>query len=524
MFRLLRRSVQARAVATTVALSSVLLVALGGFLSYSIGSGLFEAKLGQALAESEAAVLDVQNTFAAASVSDEIALQTLMNSVVPKLEATGVSDTRRVALLRTPDQTGVQLLQSPISSGLDTAVISPSFRAEVRLSEGRLLYQSIQLSSSSSGAVVTSPGLVVGSPIQIPLAGAHELYLVFDLSSDQQTLNFVQQTLFAGGLAIILIIGGVTYLVTGWIVRPVKTAAEVSEEIADGALDVRLLERGDDVVSSLARSFNRMADSLQQQITKLASVSKMQQRFVSDVSHELRTPLTTIKLAGDLIFEARKDLDPSLKRSAEIMQGQIERFEVLLNDLLEISRYDAGAVRPELEIHDLNQVVGSAISSIDPLALKRGSVIEVEIPNDEVMAEFDSRRIERLLRNLLANAIEHGEGKPIRVAVGMNETAVAVSVTDNGVGMNETELSRVFDRFWRADPARKRTTGGTGLGLAISLEDTLLHGGSLDVWAKPNAGASFRLTLPKVQGEQVAESPLELPSARDIDSGMSASE
>jgi two-component system sensor histidine kinase MtrB len=502
----------------------VLLVALGGFLSYSIGSGLFEAKLGQALAESEAAVLDVQNTFAAASVSDEIALQTLMNSVVPKLEATGVSDTRRVALLRTPDQTGVQLLQSPISSGLDTAVISPSFRAEVRLSEGRLLYQSIQLSSSSGGAVVTSPGLVVGSPIQIPLAGAHELYLVFDLSSDQQTLNFVQQTLFAGGLAIILIIGGVTYLVTGWIVRPVKTAAEVSEEIADGALDVRLLERGDDVVSSLARSFNRMADSLQQQITKLASVSKMQQRFVSDVSHELRTPLTTIKLAGDLIFEARKDLDPSLKRSAEIMQGQIERFEVLLNDLLEISRYDAGAVRPELEIHDLNQVVGSAISSIDPLALKRGSVIEVEIPNDEVMAEFDSRRIERLLRNLLANAIEHGEGKPIRVAVGMNETAVAVSVTDNGVGMNETELSRVFDRFWRADPARKRTTGGTGLGLAISLEDTLLHGGSLDVWAKPNAGASFRLTLPKVQGEQVAESPLELPSARDIDSGMSASE
>jgi two-component system sensor histidine kinase MtrB len=511
MFSLLRRSVQARAVTTTVALSSVLLVALGGFLSFSIGNGLFEAKLEQALAESEAAVLDVQNTFAAASVSDEIALQTLMNSVVPKLEATGVSDTRRIALLRTPGQTGVQLLQSPISSGLDTAVISLSFRAEVRLSEGRLLYQSIQLTETVDGRTVTNPGLVVGSPIQIPLVGTHELYLVFDLSSDQQTLNFVQQTLFIGGLAIILIIGGVAYLVTGWIVRPVKIAAEVSEEIADGALDVRLLEKGEDVISSLAKSFNRMADSLQQQITKLASVSKMQQRFVSDVSHELRTPLTTIKLAGDLIFEARKDLDPSLKRSAEIMQGQIERFEVLLNDLLEISRYDAGAVRAELEIHDLNQVARSAVASIDPLALKRGSTIEVEMPSSEVMAEFDSRRIERLLRNLLANAIEHGEGKPIRVAVGVNEEAVAVSVTDNGVGMNETEIARVFDRFWRADPARKRTTGGTGLGLAISLEDTLLHGGSLDVWAKPNAGASFRLTLPKVQGGQITASPLELP-------------
>jgi two-component system sensor histidine kinase MtrB len=323
----------------------------------------------------------------------------------------------------------------------------------------------------------------------------------------------VQQTLFAGGLAIIFIIGGVTYLVTGWIVRPVKIAAEVSEEIADGALDVRLLEKGDDVVSSLAKSFNRMADSLQQQITKLASVSKMQQRFVSDVSHELRTPLTTIKLAGDLIFESRQDLDPSLKRSAEIMQGQIERFEVLLNDLLEISRYDAGAVRAELEIYDLNQVVRSSVASIDPLALKRGSAIEIQVPDGEVMAEFDSRRIERLLRNLLANAIEHGEGKPIQVAVGMNDTAVAVSVTDNGVGMTEAELARVFDRFWRADPARKRTSGGTGLGLAISLEDTLLHGGSLDVWAKPNAGSSFRLTLPKVQGGQITASPLDLPSA-----------
>jgi two-component system, OmpR family, sensor histidine kinase MtrB len=521
MFRLLRRSVQARAVATTVALSSALLVALGWFLSFSIGNGLFEERLQQALAESEVAVLDVQNTFAAASVSDEVALQTLMNSVVPKLEATGVSDTRRVALLRTPGQTGVQLLQSPISSGLDTAVISSSFRAEVRLSEGRLLYQSIQLTGTTDGVVTTSPGLVVGSPIQIPLAGSHELYLVFDLSSDQQTLNFVQQTLFAGGLAIIFIIGGVTHLVTGWIVRPVKIAAEVSEEIADGALDVRLLEKGDDVVSSLAKSFNRMADSLQQQITKLASVSKMQQRFVSDVSHELRTPLTTIKLAGDLIFESRQDLDPSLKRSAEIMQGQIERFEVLLNDLLEISRYDAGAVRAELEIYDLNQVVRSSVASIDPLALKRGSAIEIQVPDGEVMAEFDSRRIERLLRNLLANAIEHGEGKPIQVAVGMNDAAVAVSVTDNGVGMTEAELARVFDRFWRADPARKRTSGGTGLGLAISLEDTLLHGGSLDVWAKPNAGSSFRLTLPKVQGGQITASPLDLPSATQAKPGSS---
>ena len=515
MLKLLRRSVQARAVATTVALSGVLIVALGGFLSFSIGNGLFEARLSQILAESEAAVIDVQNTFAASSVNDEVALQTLLNSVVPKLEATGVADTRRVALLRTPGQAGIQLLQSPISSGLDTQLIGQSFRAEVRNSVGRVLYQSIQLSFVEDGVTRLSPGIVVGSPVEIPLAGKYELYLVFDLSNAQQTLNFVQQTLLLGGLALIFIIGGVSFVVTSWLVRPVKIAAEVSEEIADGALDVRLLEKGEDVIAVLARSFNKMADSLQRQITKLASVSKMQQRFVSDVSHELRTPLTTIKLAGDLLFEARDTLDPTLRRSAELLHGQIVRFEVLLNDLLEISRYDAGAVRAELEIHDLNQTVGMAIASIDPLAKKRGSQIEIDAPNGEILAEFDTRRIERLLRNLLANALEHGEGKPIRVCVGVNDHAVAVSVTDNGIGMTKAQLERVFDRFWRADPARKRTSAGTGLGLAISLEDTILHGGMLDVWARPDQGATFRLTLPKVQGSEIIESPLALPRNDD---------
>lgn len=515
MLSLLRRSVQARAVATTVALSGVLIVALGGFLSFSIGNGLFEARLNQILAESEAAVLDVQNTFAASSVNDEVALQTLMNSVVPKLEATGVAESRRVALLRTPGQTSIQFLQSPISSGLDTQLIGQNFRAEVRNSIGRVLYQSIQIPEVVAGIERLNPGVVVGSPVEIPLAGKYELYLVFDLSSDQETLDFVQQTLLVGGLVLIFIIGGVAYVVTSWIVRPVKVAAEVSEEIANGALDVRLLEKGEDVIAVLARSFNKMADSLQRQITKLASVSKMQQRFVSDVSHELRTPLTTIKLAGDLIFESRDSLDPSLRRSAELLNGQIIRFETLLNDLLEISRYDAGAVRAELEIHDLSQIVGMAVASIEPLAKNRGSQIQIDLPDQEVIAELDSRRIERLLRNLLANAIEHGESKPIVVQVGVNENAVAVSVTDSGVGMSKSELERVFDRFWRADPARKRTSGGTGLGLAISLEDTLLHGGSLDVWARPGQGACFRLTLPKVQGSEVLESPLALPSDGD---------
>jgi two-component system sensor histidine kinase MtrB len=357
---------------------------------------------------------------------------------------------------------------------------------------------------------------VVGSPIEIPLAGKYELYLVFDLNGEQQTLDFVQSVLFWGMLILLFLIGGVSFFVTNWLVKPVQVAAEVSEEIAEGALDRRLTERGEDVIATLARSFNRMADSLQKQITKLASVSKMQQRFVSDVSHELRTPLTTIKLAGDIIFASREKLEPAAKRSAELMHDQIERFEVLLNDLLEISRYDAGAVAADLEIQDVNGIVGSAIAGLEPLAQSRGSVIAIDIPSGPVDAEIDGRRIERLIRNLLANAIEHGESRPINVAVGMSDSAVAISVTDAGIGMTRAEVDRVFDRFWRADPARKRTTGGTGLGLAISLEDTQLHGGWLQVWAKPNEGASFRLTLPRRQGMVFTQSPLPLPPRKSL--------
>jgi two-component system sensor histidine kinase MtrB len=509
---LFRRYLQVRAGFYTILFSGIALAVTGGFLSYSIGNGLYSTRLNQVLADSERAVVDVQNTFSASSVTDEISLQTLMNSVVPKLESSSTTENRQIALLRTPGQTTAQILQSPISAELETSLIPNDLRVTVRKSEGKLIYQSIGIPVAGE----THPGIAVGAPIEIPLAGKYELYLIFDLNSEQQTLDFVQRTLFVGGAFLLLMIGAVSYFVTSWLVKPVREAARVSEEIAEGALDRRLPERGEDVLAVLARSFNRMAGSLQQQITKLASVSKMQQRFVSDVSHELRTPLTTIKLAGDVIFNSRDKLEPAAKRSAELMHDQIERFQVLLNDLLEISRYDAGAVHADLEVQDLNGVVGMAIAGIEPLAVSKGSRIDIDIPSGEADAEIDGRRIERLIRNLLANAIEHGEGKPILVSVGVSNTAVAVSVTDQGIGMTRAEVDRVFDRFWRADPARKRTTGGTGLGLAISLEDTHLHNGWLQVWAKPQEGASFRLTLPRRKGVIFSESPLPLPPKKNL--------
>ncbi len=506
--QLFRRSLQLRAVAFTVLLSGASLVLLGGFLSFSIGNGLFQTRLGQVLAESESASVDVQNTFSAATVADEVALQTLMNAVVPKLESTNQAQSRQVALLRTVGQTaGSFSLQSPISAELDINLITPQFRQKLAQADGRQVYQSISIPVADA----THPGLLVGSQIDIPIAGKYELYLLYDLQGEQDTLDFVQRTLVGGGAILILLIGMVSYLVTDWLVKPVQVVADISERIAAGQLDERVQVRGDDVIASLARSFNKMADSQQSQIDQITRVSKMQQAFVSNVSHELRTPLTAIKSSSDLIVE-KQDLMPAmLQRPAQLLQTQVRRFGKLLEDLLEISRFDAGAVNTEIELQDIQGVIGMAIAHVETLAADRGSKILIDLPSYQVEVEHDARRIERVLRNLLSNAVEHGEGRPIEVALAADEHAAAISVTDHGIGMTTEQLDRVFDRFWRADPARPRTIGGTGLGLSIAMEDTKVHGGWLQVWAAPGVGTSFRLTLPLRQGEQFTQSPLPLP-------------
>ena len=502
----LRRSLQARYTFLTVVLSGAALVAVGGFLSYSIGSGLFSTRLDQVLSDSSRSVSEVQNTFSASSATDEVGLQSLMNSIVPMLESSTTSEPRRVALMRSPGQSTTQILQSPISLDLDTTVIPEDLRVMVRKSTGRVVFQSVTLPVVNG----EHPAVVVGAQIEVPIAGLYELYLVYDLVSAQQTLDFVQSTLFFGGAILIILIGGVAYYVTTRLVTPVRVAVEAAEELAAGALEKRLTEKGQDIIANLARSFNSMAASIEGQIGTLNKLSKMQQRFVSDVSHELRTPLTTIKLSVAILEQQRDELPENAIRSLDTLQSQLTRFEALLGDLLEISRYDAGAVTAEFEMADINGIVGLALSHIEPLAQARSCQMVVDLPAGPVFAEVDGRRIERVLRNLLSNAIEHGEGKSIDVAVGESDTAVAITIQDHGIGMTRSELDRVFDRFWRADPARKRTVGGTGLGLAIATEDTNLHNGWLQATSKPNEGSTFRLTLPRKQGVLFTQSPLPL--------------
>lgn len=511
-----RASLQFRTVAITVVLSGLTVAVIGTYMSVSIGNNLFDSRLNQVLAESSRATVQAQEVFdsdLATTDPSRTDLESLSNTTLSNIRVTTTSPGGLgVALYRSPGQQTPVTLQPSKSRSFPDEVVSSALREAVEASgdDERVWWQSVALDDGR-------PGLAVGSLLTVPNAGFYELYLVYDLWDVQQTLSFVQQTLILGGLALVVLIGAVTYIVVRLVVGPVRVAAEVSQKVAAGQLDQRMPQKGEDVIATLARSFNGMADSLQEQITKLGELSRLQQRFVADVSHELRTPLTTIRLAGDVLYDQRESFTPTTARTAELLHAQVQRFETLLADLLEVSRFDAGAVELDVEPVNLVRLVEDSVDAMRLVAHEHGSSLRVVPAGGYFDVEVDPRRIRRILSNLLGNAIEHGEGKPIVVSIDSNEDAVALAVRDHGIGIDTADITRVFDRFWRADPSRKRTIGGTGLGLAISTEDASLHRGYLDVWSEPGQGTCFRLTLPRSLDRSIRVSPLDLPPTEPID-------
>ena len=334
------------------------------------------------------------------------------------------------------------------------------------------------------------------------------------------TLRDIQRAVYSTGVVLLLGLTAIAYLVTSQVVRPVRKAGRTARRLASGQLDERMPVRGTDDLASLAISMNEMASDLQQRIRELETLSTVQRSFVSDVSHELRTPMTTIKMASDLLYEERGELSPKVRRTVELMNTEIERFNSMLADLLEISRFDAGVAALELDEVDLGTLVASEVQAQETFAHSQGSELRLHMKGI-ASAQLDSRRIRRIIRNLLTNAIDHGEGRPIDVTVASDEEAVAITVRDPGIGFQAELSSRVFDRFWRADPSRARAAGGSGLGLAISREDARLHRGWLSAWGRPGLGAQFRLTLPRNPDVTLNSSPLpiipvDLDSRKDL--------
>lgn len=519
--RLWRRNIQLRVVAATLLMSLGVVLLLGFVVIGQVRNGLLEAK--EKAAQSQAAggftvakeKADAPSTLGGQD-GDGTSGKSGRNSVnwrsdlVEQLASGGPGAFNVVAL--SPDAAdAVSTSRAPrVSGGVDFASVPADLRTAVARGTGPFeAYVQIKYTGATEHRE-PEPGLVIGKRLNDVDRNAYELYYIFPLTQEEQSLNLVKGTLATAGLFVVVLLGAIAWLVVRQVVTPVRMAAGIAERLSTGRLQERMKVTGEDDIARLGEAFNKMAQNLQLKIQQLEELSRMQRRFVSDVSHELRTPLTTVRMAADVIHEARSDFDPVTARSAELLGDQLDRFESLLSDLLEISRFDAGAAALEAEPIDLREVVRRVIGGAEPLAERKGSRIRVLGDEQPVVAEADARRIERVLRNLVVNAVEHGEGRDVVVRLGVAGGAVAIAVRDYGVGLKPGEATRVFNRFWRADPARARTTGGTGLGLSIAVEDARLHGGWLQAWGEPGGGSQFRLTLPRTADEALRGSPIPL--------------
>ncbi len=496
-----RRSLQLRVVVLTLGLSLAVILVLGFVLTSQIADRVLDVKVRAASEEIERARTTVAGIVGGEETrSLDSSLQLARNTLTSKTDpraGSGLAGTFDAVLVVPGDGPRAATAAGPVDE------VPAALREFVKAGQVSYQYATVHTEGFSG------PALIIGSPTSSRVTNL-ELYLIFPLTSEESTISLVRGTMATGGIVLLLLLTGVAWLVSRQVVQPVRSASRIAERFAEGHLTERMPVRGEDDMARLAVSFNDMAESLSRQITQLEEFGNLQRRFTSDVSHELRTPLTTVRMAADLIHDNSDELDPALRRSTELMVSELDRFESLLADLLEISRHDAGVAELSVEAVDLRSTVNSALDNVGHLAADAGIELLVDMPADGVIAEVDTRRVERILRNLIANAIDHAEHKPVRIRMAADEDTVAVTVRDYGVGLRPGEEKLVFSRFWRSDPSRVRRSGGTGLGLAISIEDARLHQGRLEAWGEPGKGSCFRLTLPLVRGHKVTTSPLPL--------------
>ncbi|MET0448028.1 MAG: MtrAB system histidine kinase MtrB [Aeromicrobium sp.] len=492
--RVWRRSIQARVVTSTIVLSTLVIALTGWALLRDVASGLADSRRSAAVSEARSGFEYAQAQLDAAVETDATTQSQALTQMVDSLTRSRGAKRTYELVLEGPLLTEDGQVPVRSSAAIEPASLPEDLADTVRARPGTYWrYSDLAL----LGATSTDPSVVVGSQVRAPGSGdTYALFYLFSLEDQQATLDLVRRALLLGGFAMVLMVGGVAWLVSRQVLDPVRLARRIAERYASGNLEQRMHVRGEDDIARLSTSFNQMAASLQSQIRRLENLSRLQQRFVSDVSHELRTPLTTVQMASEVLYASRERLDPQAARSAELLKVELDRFEDLLSDLLDLSRFDAGAARLELDTIDFSQIAREAAQ--DPLVARSGVEVRLVGVDRPAIVEADIRRIDRIVRNLLANAVKYSGSSVIEIEVAQNEESASLAVRDFGVGLSGDENIRVFDRFWRADPARAQ--GGTGLGLPISREDAALHGGTLQAWGRPGQGSEFILTIPKPEG------------------------
>ena len=494
-----RNSLAIKVIFSTVLLSLVVTGITGSVLNTQLSAGVKDVNLSSALVEARSTIFTAEYRFLLAQGEKDSVVQKVVDDVISSATTlTSSENAREVVFLRSPGNTRENNYE--IASNLLDPTSIPSSLSERVRKNPNLVYQYTNMNYLSGSRI---KGLAIGQKVQIPNAGQYEMYIIFSLVNQEKTLELISRSLFLGGFILLLLVALITWLVVRQVVSPVREAAMIATEFTAGDFRKRLKVESQDEIATLGLAFNEMAESIEQQIARLENLSRVQQRFVSDVSHELRTPLTTLRMASEVIFSSKDNFDPIVGRSAELLVAQLDRFEKLLEDLLEVSRFDAEVAVLEAVDFDMVLLVQRCADDLGLVAKERKTEIYVSSSEPVIMIKADIRRVERILRNLLANAIDHSEELQIDVRIVASDHDVAVGVRDYGIGLDENALTRVFDRFWRADPSRARTRGGTGLGLSIALEDARLHNGELEAWGRPGRGSHFVVTLPRNTWESI---------------------
>ncbi|MEV6377712.1 HAMP domain-containing sensor histidine kinase [Micromonospora musae] len=390
-----------------------------------------------------------------------------------------LTEQRRAELLRSFEGSGRHVL---LTGGTEIQASNPSY-APVLGPTLRTTVAAGELGYERSAPPVRPRLLVVGG--RIP-GSTDELYMVTAEEELHRDLDQLRNALLVGWALVVLTAAGIGHTLARRTLEPVGRASRAARAVAEGLLATRLPVHGRDEFSAWATSFNSMAEALEAKIEALSRAQARERRFTADVAHELRTPVTALVAAASLLREHTDQLTGDARRPAELLVADVIRLRRLVEELMEISRLDAGQ-EP------------LAMGTVDPLALlhalvaARGWPDRVTVAGSAVALRTDPRRLERILANLVGNAVEHGGGE-IRATVERDGADVLFDVTDRGPGIPAAHLSRLFDRFYKVDPAR--ASAGSGLGLAIALENARLLGGRLTVHSEPGLGTRFRLALP----------------------------
>jgi two-component system, OmpR family, sensor histidine kinase MtrB len=347
--------------------------------------------------------------------------------------------------------------------------------------------------------IAGKPRLVVGG--RMPPAGP-DFYFIHDASAIDTALSQLRLALGGGALVLALLALVAARLAARGVLRPVEAAGRAAERIERGDLSARVPVTSRDEFGTWALRFNRMAEALDETIGRLRESQGQNRRFVADVSHELRTPLAALVAEASILRDHLDALPSDARRAGELLVGDVARLRTLVDELMELSRFDADAEQVTVEPVDLTRLVRTIATARLPEA-------HLALPHEPVVVDTEPRRLERILGNLLDNAREHGGGESVEVEMLLGSDEVTIAVADRGPGVPPDRLGRIFERFYKADPSRR--SGSSGLGLAIAAEHAALLGGHLAAANRPDGGLRIEIRLPVTRSLPAGDLPAKPP-------------